>query len=66
MTQHEIDSVLTDVRYAMRQLREFGEVQRALDALDRVESALTFAAAEARGLEIGTPEAVRFTSTDRP
>ena len=32
--------VLTDVRYAIRQLRRFGDVLRALDALERVEEAL--------------------------
>jgi hypothetical protein len=31
---------LTDVQYAIRQLRKFGDVARALDALERVEERL--------------------------
>jgi hypothetical protein len=45
-------SILTDVRCAMRQLREFRDVGRALDALERVEAELTTAAQ----LELERPE----------
>ena len=34
------DAVMVDLFYAMRQLREFGCIGRALDALERVEVAL--------------------------
>jgi hypothetical protein len=34
------ESALIDVRYALRQLREFRDIARALDALERVEEAL--------------------------
>lgn len=39
--------VLVDVRYAVKQLRQFGDVQRALDALERVEEVLEQARAAA-------------------
>ena len=32
--------LLTDVSYALRQLRNFRDVQRAIDALERVEDQL--------------------------
>jgi len=32
--------ILIDVQYAIRQLREFSDIGRALDALDRVEATL--------------------------
>lgn len=35
-----IDSALVDLRYAIRQLRDFGCIRRALDALERVEEVL--------------------------
>lgn len=35
-----VPNVLSDVRYAMRQLRRFNDQTRALDALERVEEAL--------------------------
>lgn len=38
-----MDSVLIDVRYALRQLRQYRDVQRAIDALERVEEALELA-----------------------
>jgi hypothetical protein len=33
-------SVLVDVQYALKQLRQFRDVGRAIDALERVEEAL--------------------------
>ncbi len=41
MDQTTRDSMLTDCRYAIRQLRKFGCIDRCLDALERVESRLT-------------------------
>jgi hypothetical protein len=35
------ESILTDVRYALRQLRQFRDIGRAIDALERVEEALS-------------------------
>jgi hypothetical protein len=34
--QHLLDSIHTDVQYATRQLRNFSDMERALDALDRI------------------------------
>ncbi len=38
--EDQVPSLLTDVRYAIRQLREHRCISRALDALERVELAL--------------------------
>ena len=40
MCKGEIDHLLTDTRYALRQLRQFREVDRAIDALERIEAKL--------------------------
>jgi Arc/MetJ-type ribon-helix-helix transcriptional regulator len=34
------ESILTDIRYALRQLRQFRDIERAIDALERVEEEL--------------------------
>ena len=38
------ESLLTDLRYAKRQLTVFGDIDSALDALERIEEALAEAA----------------------
>ena len=40
ITKNDIDYVLIDVSYALRQLRQFRCVDRAIDGLERVESTL--------------------------
>jgi hypothetical protein len=35
------ESTLTDIRYALRQLRQFRDIGRAIDALERVEEVLS-------------------------
>ena len=40
MSKDEVAYLMTDVRYALRQLRQFGDVGRAVDALERLESNL--------------------------
>lgn len=40
MTKHDTDGILIDLRYAVRQLREFRDVDRALGALERIEETL--------------------------
>lgn len=39
--RHRISTATTSVQYALRQLRQFRDIGRAIDALERVESALT-------------------------
>lgn len=43
------DSIKTDLAYAMRQLREFQDCGRALDALERIEENLKHLECEACG-----------------
>jgi hypothetical protein len=43
-----LDSIATDLKYAIRQLRDFGDVERALDALSRIEMDLPAAREEVR------------------
>lgn len=45
---HGIDAALVDVAYALRQLRQYGDIRRAVDALERVESVLADQLAAAR------------------
>ena len=35
-----LDALSTDVSYALRQLRKFGDIRRAIDALERAEEAI--------------------------
>lgn len=35
-----LDRIQCDVRYALRQLRQFGDIERAIDALERIEEAV--------------------------
>lgn len=37
---HGLDSARIDLAYALRQLREYGDIGRAIDALERVQEAL--------------------------
>ncbi len=34
------DGIKVDLAYAIRQLKQFGDVERALDALERIQEAL--------------------------
>jgi hypothetical protein len=43
-----LDSIATDLKYAIRQLRDFGDVERALDALSRIEMDLPAVMEEVR------------------
>jgi hypothetical protein len=43
MNQHLRAACLTDARYALRQLREFRDIGRAIDALERIECRLEHA-----------------------
>ena len=40
VTQHDVDYLLNDVRYAIKQLSKHQCIERALDALERVEGRL--------------------------
>jgi hypothetical protein len=58
----DLDSARLDVGYALGQLRKWGDVRRAIDALERAEEALTSAAwalaeAEWNGLALAEPAA---------
>lgn len=44
MDRQQYDAIRCDVDYAVRQLRRFGDVERALDALERVQAELMCAA----------------------
>jgi hypothetical protein len=43
MNDHVRATCLTDARYALRQLREFRDIGRAIDALERIECRLEHA-----------------------